>query len=113
MASQTTVLTEFSDNGNSRTYTTATHTTAKPRLVIQKRKVPSGSQVVQEVGVAVVHATEDANGLVLPSKVVFEATHRSPIDGLAADVTAALAIFRDIVAGDEFANSVSTQEWLI
>lgn len=113
MAAMTTVLTEFADSGNSRTYTTSTHTTAKPRLVIQKRKVPSGKQTVQEVSVQVVHATEDASSVILPSKVVFEANHRSPIDGAAADVTAALAIFRDIIAGDEYANAVSTQEWLI
>lgn len=112
MAAMTTVLTEFSDSGNSRTYTTANHTTAKPCLVIQKRKVPSGSQTVQEVSFSVVHATEDTNGAILPSKVVFEAIHRSPIDGDAADVTAAKAIFLDIVAGDEFANTVTTQEWL-
>lgn len=113
MAVQATALTEFSDNGNSRTYSTATHTTAKPRLVIQKRKVPSGNQTVAEVSFQVVHATEDAAGTVLSSKVVFEAIHRSPIDGDATDVAAALVIFRDIIAGDEFANSVDTQEWLI
>lgn len=113
MAGQLTALTEFSDSGNSRTYTTANHVTAKPCLVIQKRKVPSGNQTVQEVSVAVVHATEDSAGAILPSKVVFEAHHRSPIDGLAADVSAALVIFRDIIAGDEFGNSVNTQEWLV
>jgi hypothetical protein len=43
---------------------------------------------------------------------MFQAVIRRPKDGIAADVTAALAIFRDIIAGDEFGNTVSTQEYL-
>jgi hypothetical protein len=60
----------------------------------------------------VVYATEDADGLVLSSKISFEVCARYPVQGTAADVTAALAIIADIVSGDEFANSVNTQEWL-
>jgi len=112
MAAMTTALTEFSDNGDSRTYTTSGHTVSKPKLVIQKRRVPQGNQTVQETSVSVLHATEDANSLILPQKVSFSAVFRSPIDGQSSDVTAALAIFRDIIAGDEFANAVSTQEYL-
>lgn len=112
MVAMTTVLTEYADNGNSRKYALASHTAVKPQLVIQKRKDASGSGSVAEVSFKVVSTTEDVNGVVLDQKIVFEAIHRSPIDGTAADVTAALAIFRDIVAGDEFANTVSTLEWL-
>jgi len=32
--------------------------------------------------------------------------------GTAADVDAALVVFRDIIANDEFENSIETQEWL-
>jgi len=113
MAAMATVLTEFADNGNSRTYTQATHTALKPVLVLQKRKVPSGNEVVIEDTVTVLSATEDANGDVLPSRVTFTATIRRPKDGIAADVTAMLAVFRDVIAGDEFANTVNTQEWLV
>lgn len=112
MAAMTTALTEFSDNGDSRTYTQAGHTVGKPQLVIQKRKVASGNQTVAETSVSVVNATEDVDGVVLSSKVVFQAVVRTPISGIAADVTAALATFRDVVAGDEFANAVTTQEYL-
>lgn len=112
MAAMTTVLTEFADNGNSRTYVLAAHTTSKPRLVIQKRKVPSGNSTVQEISIQVVYSTEDAAGNILTPKVVFEVSHRSPIDGIAADVTSALAVFRDIIAGDEFGTAVTSQKWL-
>lgn len=112
MAGMTTVLTEFSTSGNSRTSTYTGHTAVEPRLVIEKRRVPEGNQTMVEYSAKVVSSTEDADGEVLAQKVSFEAVVRYPVLGLSSDVTAALAIFRDVIAGDEFANSVSTQEWL-
>lgn len=112
MAAMTTVLTEFANNGNSRTSTTVGHTAIKPKLVIEKRRVPEGNQVITEYSYKVVHATVDANGLVLSNKISFEAVVRYPLAGLAADVTAALAIFKDIASSDDFAASVNTQGWL-
>lgn len=112
MAAMTTVLTEFSNNGNSRTSTTSGHTAVSPKLVIEKRRVPEGNQTVSEYSCKVVHATEDVDGLVLSNKVSFEVIGRFPLLGQAADVTAALAILRDVVAGDEFGNSITTQEWM-
>lgn len=112
MAAMTTALTEFRDLGDSRTYTYTGHTSAEPKLVIQRRTVAVGASGVQESIVQVVSSTEDSTGAILSSKVMFEAKVRYPVNGISADVTAALAIFRDIVAGDEFTNTVSTQEWL-
>lgn len=113
MAVMTTALTEFSDNGNSRTYTLAGHTALQPQLVIQKRRVPSGNQVVAEDVITVLKGTVDSAGEPISQKVSFEVKVRRPINGLQADVDALLAIFRDIVAGDEFSNSVDTQEFLV
>jgi len=113
MAAMTTALTEFADQGNSRTYTYTGHTSVEPKLVLQKRRVPSGSQTILEDTVQVLSSTEDSAGALLPSRVSFMVTVRRPNNGIAADVTAALAIFRDIIAGDEFANTVGTQEWLV
>ena len=112
MAAMTTALTEFSDNGDSRTYTLSGHTAAEPQIVIQTRKVPSGNQVVAESTVEVLYSTEDSGGDPVAQRVGFKATVRYPISGISADVTAALAVFRDIIAGDEFSNTVTTQEWL-
>jgi hypothetical protein len=112
MAAMTTVLTEFSNIGNSRTSTTSGHTAVKPKVVIEKRRVPEGNQVIVEYAMKVVHATVDADGVILGNKVSFEVVTRYPLAGVSADRDAALAIFRDIIAGDEFANSVNTQEWL-
>lgn len=112
MAAMTTVLTEFSNNGNSRTSTLTGHTAMKPRLVIEKRRVPEGNQTMIEYSCKVIFATEDDDGVVLSNKVAFEGNVRYPIQGQVADVTSALAIFADIINGDEFATSVSTQGWL-
>lgn len=112
MAAMTTVLTEFSNNGNSRTSTVSGHTAVSPRLVIEKRKVPEGNQTMIEYSCKVVYATEDDDGAIITNKVSLEALVRHPILGQSADLAAALVIFRDIIAGDEFSNSVSTQEWL-
>jgi hypothetical protein len=112
MAAMSTALTEFADSGNSRTYTYTGHTAAEPRLVIQKRKIATGSGSVIEDTVSVISSTENAAGDLLASKVLFEAKVRRPLDGISSVVTAALAIYRDIIAGDEFTNTVSTQEWL-
>lgn len=112
MAGMTTVLTEFSTSGNSRTCTVTGHTAVQPKLVIEKRRVPEGNQTVVEYSCKLVEATEDSAGVILSNKVSFECVVRYPVLGIAADVTTALATFRDIIAGDEFANSVSTQEWL-
>lgn len=112
MAAMTTVLTEFSQNGNSRTSTYAGHTAVEPRLVIEKRRVPEGNQTTLSYSAKVVSSTADVDGAILKEKVIFEASVQYPLSGASADVAAALAIFRDIVAGDEFGNSVITQNWL-
>jgi hypothetical protein len=81
--------------------------------VLQRRRTGAGQNSVLEDTITVLSSTEDSDGAILSSKVTFSATVRRPLDGIAADVTAALAIFRDVIAGDEFANTVSTQEWLV
>lgn len=112
MAAMTTALTEFADNGNSRTYTQAAHTVLAPKLVLQKRRVPTGNQTIAEDTITVLSSTTDTDGAVIPQRVTFTATIRRPIDGDADDVTAMLAVFRDVIAGDEFGNTVLTQEFL-
>ncbi len=112
MAAMLTALTEFSDKENSRTYTSTGHTVSKPKLVVQKRRVPSGNQSVQETTISVIHGTEDSAGAILPQKVSMKVVVTYPISGLASEVTNVQTILRDIIAGDEFANTVTTQEYL-
>lgn len=112
MAVMTTTLTEFSQSGNSRTSTLDGHTAVLPKLLIEKRRVPEGNGTIIEYSFKVVEATVDVDSVVLSNKVSFEAVVRYPTLGASADVTAALAVFRDVIAGDEFGNSVTTQEWL-
>lgn len=112
MAAMTTALTEFSDSGDSRTYTLSGHTASSPKLVIQKRRVPAGNQTVAEVTVEALAATVDSNSVLVPQKIGMKASIRYPINGTYADVSSLLATFRDIVAGDEFAAAISSQNWL-
>ena len=112
MASFATTITEFSDKENNRTYMVSGHTVQAPRLVIQKRKVPTTSTGVSESQLMVVYGTEDAEGLPLASKVVCGASVRYPANGQSGDVTAALAVFRDFVASDEFTAMVNSQAYV-
>jgi hypothetical protein len=112
MAAMSTVITVFADQGNARTYTVAGHTVQKPRLINQRRKVAVGNQLQQEMSSSVVYATTDASTAVIPERISFNAVVRYPITGLAGDVTAALAVFRDMVASDEFTAMVTSQNFL-
>jgi hypothetical protein len=113
MAAMTTALTVFSTFGDTRTFVQSGHSVSAPKLVIQKRKVPKGNQKVGETVISVVNSTVDSASLPLESRVQFSASIRYPVDGSASDVAAALATFRDIVAGDEFAAAVNGQYFLV
>jgi hypothetical protein len=116
MAALATTLTEFSDNGDSRTYTISGHTASKPKLVLEKRKVPVGNQTMSEFTCSVVYGTEDADGAVLPQKISLSASARYPVNGdsteLATDLAAAFVILQDIVQSDEFEASITSQNWV-
>lgn len=112
MAAMSTALTEYANNGDSRTSTTSGHTVSKPKLVIERRRVPTGNQVVHEYQFRISQATVDADGLPIPQRVSFTGKLDFPINGETAIRDAVLAMARDIVAGDEFGNSVATGEWL-
>jgi len=112
MAAMTTALTEFASNGNSRTSILSDHTVALPRLVIEKRRMAQGNQKISEFNFSVVYATTDPNSEVIPEKIAFTGTVRVPKDSDSTDIAAALAVFRDVIAGDEFGVSVSKFTWL-
>jgi hypothetical protein len=83
-----------------------------PKIVIEKRRVPEGNQVIVEQSAKVVCACVDADGVILPNKISFDVVVRYPVQSIAADVTAVKDILADIVGGDEFAASILTQNWL-
>lgn len=111
MGAMLTVVTERDDQKGRRMYTIDGSTTARPRLLLQKRK-EAGTEGVASDNISVIYGTEDANGVMLESKVVFEASVRRPNNGLVADVTAAKAVFLDIVNSDEFAQTITSQDYL-
>jgi len=102
MAAMTTVLNNYQNFGDKRTYFTTGHTAQKVKLVVAGRKLPVGNQKVVESSLSVQHSTEDDDGLVLSSRPTIGMNFRAPIDGQTTDVTAIKAIFRDFVASDEF-----------
>lgn len=111
MASQSTVLTPFAEYRQGgydvRNWTYSGHTLLVPRLVVARRRVSSGVLVVSDTTVGVVAGCRNSNDDVLPQKVSFEVRVRYPIQAYPNSyVTDPLAILRDIVAGDEFGNSV-------
>jgi len=117
MASLSATLTEFADNGNSRTYTSSGHTSVKPKLVIEKRVVPVGNQTMAEFSAAIVQAVNGADGGIAAQKVSYEVKVRYPtIDADSTDLSsvqdAALVLLRDFVASDEFTASHKTQNWV-
>lgn len=112
MSTITTALTQFSDGPNARTYSLPGHTVAAPKLAIQKRKVPASTSSVGSSNVQVVYGAFDAAGIPLASKVVFDANVRYPADARSTEITAALAIYRELVASDEFTAMVTGQVYL-
>lgn len=112
MAAMSTALTEFATNGDSKTWTTSGHTASLPKLVIQKRRVPAGNQTVAETVISVVQAGVDSGSAVLPSKVSMSVTIRYPVAITGTTVADVKTILRDIVAGDEFAASITSQNFL-
>jgi len=112
MAALSATLTEFSTSGDSRTWTTTGHTVGKPKIVIQKRRVPAGAASVAETQYTVVYGTDDSNGDILPSKVSMAAVIRFPVSTGDSSVADALTLFRDMVQSTEFGNSVTSQNFL-
>jgi len=111
MAAMSTALTQFNDRDNERTYFTSGHTTAKPKMVAVRRRIPSNGTGVQETTLVVYHATTDVDGNVLSQKVAMEAKIKDPILGTSTDRDAVLVILRDIVASDEFTSLVATSAY--
>lgn len=108
MPAITTTLTEYSDNGNSRTYSVTGHTAVKPFLVIQKRVAPAALEGSAEFSFRIVKGTTDVDGAVIASRNSAEVIVRQPYQGDSDDSTATLNLLKEIVASDEFAAAVSS-----
>jgi hypothetical protein len=115
MATMTTVLEERSSNGNVTVWTVpANHTLQKQFMVKHTSRLPDPSkgQVVAEDVVSIYATTVDAQGATLPQKAAISVSVKRPITGIAADMTAVLAVARDIMASDEFSGVVDNADRL-
>lgn len=111
MPQMATVLTEFADNGDARTFSLPGHTAQKQKLFRQKRTLPANAQANARAEAAVVLGTVDSTGLALSNKVNLSVACSLPVNGDAADVDAAIGYLRDFVASDDFESLVKSQQW--
>lgn len=109
MATMTTALVKFSQNGNSVTFTAPNHTVAAPKLLLQKRKLPASSNPnsVAETTSTIIYGTGDP--VALSSRIQVQVTTRLPVGAETADADAAIALVRDFIASDEFVNAMKSQ----
>lgn len=112
MATMTTVLNEYNDEKNRRTFKIDGHTISDPRLVIQKRIEADSVDGKSSDNLQVVYGTDDDAGTPLDLRIVFSADVRRPANATAATITAALATFRDLVNSDEFTALVTSQSYI-
>jgi len=103
MAAMTTVLTDYSSNGNSQTWSLPGHSNKQLQLVTQQRKPAGDNGSVHQDTFRVKIATVDASGNVLPALFACDINLRQPLDGAQVDKDLMLAFIRDLVASDEFA----------
>lgn len=113
MTTMSTILRERdSAEANTLKSSFGSHSTFNPRLVIEKRREAINGRPFAEYGFQVVVGTSDAEGNPLPQPCVFFGGLRYPVKGENAQVVIARDIGRDIIASDNFANSVLTLDWL-
>lgn len=109
MAAMSTALTFFSRLGDKVTYILSGHTNQTPKVVVCTRKVPVGKQTTGGYTMTVSYGVDDSDGNMLPDKASFQVVHSWPQKAAATtERDAALAVFRDIIASDEFTSAVST-----
>jgi len=108
-------LTVFADNGNSRTFVTDDHSSSDSKIVIQKRRVPTGKQNVLEDTLIVSFSQRDADGIPFPQKCSFEVKVRRPLGSPTTAGTPMLQareLFQRIVGSDEFIAMTESQLYI-
>lgn len=111
MAEMTTTLTKFSQSGNAVTYTAPGHTVEKPKLLLQKRKLASGSanSVAESVATVLYGTADTVSSALLAARIQLSTNCRVPVGALTADIDAAIALHRDFINSDAFVRLVKTQ----
>lgn len=103
---------KFSTTEHSVTYTLPGHTAQKPRLVIFDRVIPvssgKGSRVPQ-LRVRVIRGVNDANGVLLATRITHESTFRYPLGAVASEVIEDMAVLATIGSDTAFQNDVATE----
>lgn len=112
MAAMTTALTIYDGSQGSRVYVTPGHTAAKRQRLIQRRKEAVGGKTVMEDTIIVQFGTTDVDGVLLPQNISATVTVARPVGYNSADMSSLLALFRELVASDNFGNVIDGQVWL-
>ena len=112
MAGFTTTMSEFSTSDNSRTFAVSGHTAALPKLVVQKRRVPTGEQVMAEDTVTIVYGAAISEGVILTQKSSISIVVRRPISADSTYLTGAYVVAADLITSDQFGLMMSGQLFL-
>jgi len=103
---------EHNDSSNARTWTLDGHSDLKPQLVLQKRRsTGSGNDLKPEQELKVVFGTVDAVGDPIPTKITIGVNVRKSVLSQSADVTAAIAEFKLLVASTKFDDMVNKSSY--
>lgn len=106
MADMTAALSFYSNVGTTITYTSAGHDLSDAKFMVQKRGQQGSGQTLYKGEVAVVQGAEDSAGDQLPNNLRLTAASSIPIGTIVADIDAAIVLFRDYVASDDFPAAV-------
>lgn len=112
MANMTTSLTQRSDAENQREWAAPTHTLASPFTIRQRRTV--AKQVTQRAtdSISVLRGGLDTSGLALQTPLTAMVTLTRQANMASTDSAAALALFREIIASDNFTALWNSQGYI-
>jgi len=114
MASFTTTILGYQDNGNSRSWELPGNTTVRPRLMTQKRKPLAPRGTVAENSLSFGLATVDSDGLPIQEKVGCSIVFKTPINmgATETDIDDLITYVRDFVASDELVTLVKNSRFV-
>lgn len=112
MAAMSTALTQRSDAADTREWQLPTHTLAVPFLVRQRRTTAKTLTGRATDGLSFLRGGADTAGVALASPLTATINLIRQANVSSTDSAAALAIFREVVASDNFAAMWNSQTYL-
>lgn len=112
MANMTTSLVQRSDAADAREWQAPTHTLTVPFMVRQKRTSPKTLTGRASDSLSVLRGGVDNTGVALSTPLTLQLNVSRQANMAAADIAAAVALFREVVASANFDALISGQSYL-